>query len=169
MPILVVNTAPNIGRKSRSRHDSGFSLLEILIVLALLGLVIGLATPRLAVYSQALQFSKKSQGVIYSLKRQRADAVINKRARWILFEPGSLRAPVGNDVDVRPLELPKGWTGSGPPLYISAAGHCRASPAVILSDPASQRRAVYEILAPDCTAREIKAPLKDSPPEGLTP
>jgi len=159
MPISVTNTAPD-----RQNKERGFSLLEILIVLALLGLVIAIATPRLSVYAQALQFSKKSQGTIYSLKRHRAEAVINKRGRWIVFGDGSLPFQTGRDVDVFRFEIPEGWTASGPPIYISEGGHCRESPELVLSDSISQRRAAYEILTPDCTAREIKTPLETQNP-----
>jgi len=159
MPISVTNAA-----RDKPDKERGFSLLEILIVLALLGLVIGITTPRLAVYAQALQFSKKSQAAIYALKRYRADAVLRKRALWIVFEDTNLPLQRRNDVDVVPFEIPEGWSVSGAPLYISAAGHCRGSREVVLSDNAVQRRAVYEVLAPDCTAREIKAPIDDETP-----
>ncbi len=147
-----------------ARPEGGFSLLEVLIVLALLGLVMGIAAPRLTVYAQALQFSKISRGTIYSLKRDRADAVINKRARWVIIDKSRPPPPVQNDVDIIPLELPKDWTGRGGPIFISAAGHCRGVDRVVLSNPQSRREAAYEILSPDCTAREINAPAQEGPP-----
>lgn len=159
MPI----SEPKPARRKHSK-DSGFSLLEILIVLALLGLVIGIATPRLSVYAQALKFSKTSQGVMLSLKRQRADAVVNKRARWIIIEPAKRPSGPQNEADLVPLDLPEGWTASGAPIFISAAGHCRGVSKLSLFDPISQREAVYEVLSPDCTARDIKPALEDASP-----
>lgn len=164
MPILAIKSPLHLPslpppHLHQPRKERGFSLLEILIVLAILGLVIGITAPRLTVYAQALQFSKKSQGVIYSLKRHRAEAVVHKRARWLVFQDNAPPRPAHSDVDIIALDLPKDWTARGTPLFISAAGHCRGSHEIILSDPVSQRQAAYEILSPDCTAREIKAPL----------
>jgi len=156
------------GRSDAFYKERGFSLLEILIVLAILGLVVSLAAPRLTVYAQALQFSKKSQGVIYSLKRHRAEAVVNKRARWVMLGENAAQRTAQTSVDIVPIGLPEGWTAEGEPLFISASGHCRGSRQIIISDPISQRQAAYEVFSPDCTAQEIKAPLEpaeDGPDE----
>ena len=152
MPILAAKPIYEPKGKPTNK-TAGFSLLEMLIVLALLGLVIGISTPRLTLYASALEFSKKSQTIIYSLKRHRTQALINKRARLIIPNGQDSAPLIQNSTDQIALELPEGWTASGEPLYISASGHCRGG-LISLTGP-SQRTIDYRISSPDCTATEI--------------
>lgn len=131
------------------RKAAGFTLLEIMVVLALLGLLIGLVAPN---YVGQLERSSRRfaldqfQGQLAQLPRWArlsGDAIVLDK----LTEP---RTAGGEDI----LSLPEHWQATfTPPLRISAQQMCSTT-TIDISDDKGIPAARYQITGPDCMPAE---------------
>lgn len=110
-------------------HDDGFSLLEMLIVLAIMSLVISLAGLRTFNSVEAIRFDQAIKQIESDLKLQRAIAVVENRTYF--FSNGINN---GINVDtVNPNQTRFALTKldtisiSGDPIIIYSTGICSAS------------------------------------------
>ena len=104
------------------RNESGFSLLEILIVLAIMGLMMTLVAPRLVSSIEAVRFARTADLGAQQISQLRAQAILRKQP--VIFAPsGNLETDV-NAIGVSALDLPEGWSVSGDVMRISATGLC---------------------------------------------
>lgn len=102
----------------------GFTLMEMIIVLALSALVIGLAAPRLQATLDAVTRSGEREQVIRQIERLPLRA--RAQGRSIVRDPAQ---PPGArlDADVLP-DLPEGWSVIAlQPIQVEADGLCRES------------------------------------------
>ena len=124
------------------KGDGGYSLLELLVVLAITSLVIGVAGARVGTAVEAARFRQVAEGTLSDLQLLRARA-------WLDGERIDVIGADGNTV----FDLPDGVTASGTPLTISPTGTCPDAQLTIASEDG--RTARYQILAPDCRPQRL--------------
>lgn len=84
---------PHVSRGSLQRvarssaRRGGFSLVEILAAIAVLGILASIATPRIATMSRGLQVDAAAQQLAGDLERARTEAI--KRNRSVKVTPGT--------------------------------------------------------------------------------
>ncbi len=111
MPTLVTP------RRNRARRGGGVTLLELLVVLAIVGLVVAVAAPRMIQVSESLSAAGERRDVINRI------GALGYRARQ-QGEGFVLERLPANDGEV-PLSLPRGWTlQASEPVTWRANGVC---------------------------------------------
>jgi len=137
--------------KPEALKDSGFSLLEILIVLAIMGVMLSIAGTRMMSSIESARFARTVDAAIANIRLIRADAMLKAETRIILTSNISKSEQPRNQW--RSLSVPEGWTVIGSPLHIAANGICLGGEVRIISSDG--RFADYEILAPKCETRRL--------------
>ncbi len=124
--------------KRRAATWAGFTLLELLVVLAIVGIMVALVAPRLVGTVDAIQVS----GDRAEVARQIADLPVMAR-----LSGAGVR--LSKDADLAGfMVLPKGWSAHLlAPLDVSALGVCGAS-VVRVAGPRGVED--WQIRAPDC-------------------
>lgn len=103
---------------ARGRAARGFTLLELLIVLALIGLMTALVAPRLGRTYEAIAGSGEREEVYRQLER--LPRMARESGRRIEVAEGDAAGLAGW------LSLPEGWTATPlAPLQVQANGVCR--------------------------------------------
>ncbi|MBA3258712.1 MAG: GspH/FimT family pseudopilin [Gemmatimonadales bacterium] len=97
------------------RH--GFTLPEILMVLAILGLVMGIATPRMVALRDSLAVEQEAHRVVAAHRRARITSVVRGRPAVLTVGPDSMGIRVAGD----PADT---WGAQGP----AASGVALAGP-----------------------------------------
>lgn len=138
--------------KTRPEAESGFSLLEMLIVLAIMGLMLSLVGVRSITAIESTRFASTADGGIASIRLLRAEAMLNDMPLYVIGS-GTLALHNGQ---IRALDLPQGWTVSGDNILISKTGICNGGQ-LTLQDP-TNRRATYALSPPLCEPRRIETP-----------
>ncbi len=93
-------------------HDRGFTLVELLVVLAVLGMALALVAPRFAAGSPALAVRSAGQTLVAGLQLARNQAITENRAVVLRLE----RTTRAFEVDSRRRVLPDGIRLSRPDL-----------------------------------------------------
>lgn len=133
--------------EARPAWMRGFTLMEMIVVLALSALVIGLAAPRLQATLDAVTRSGEREQVIRQIERLPLRA--RAQGRSIVWDPAQ---PHGARLDAGVLpDLPDGWSVIAlEPVRVEADGLCRES-RVRVRGPDSQFDA--SVTSPFCDVR----------------
>jgi len=133
--------------KLRTESETGFSLLEMLIVLTIMALMLSLIGSRSVTAIESTRFAQTADAGIGSLKLLRVEAMLDNRPLLILGSniADAQTLPNGR---IRQLSLPEGWVVSGDNILISKTGICSGGQ-ITLQGP-SNRRATYKMSPPLC-------------------
>lgn len=127
-------------RSSRPGTTSGFSLLEILIVLVLVSIMVALVSPRLADTVRAVQGSGERAEVVRQL--QTLPLLARNGGEAITIARGDFLAAAG------PLQMPEGWMVQAmEPVVVAANGVCSRSRIRVEHDGVIEE---WLLLPPDC-------------------
>lgn len=133
------------------RHTAGFTLLEMLVVMALLGLLLAMVGPNFVG-----QLERSSQ----RFALDQIQAQVAQLPRWARltgqhFKLQQLTAPLmANNEEI--LSIPEGWSVTfTPTLMVSPNQICSASQAQVLGADGAVL-AQYAIESPTCSATEDK-------------
>lgn len=140
--------------QTATNPESGFSLLEMLIVLSIMGLMLSLVGARFMTSIESTRFARTADAGISSIKLLRAEAMLYNLPLRVIG--------TGEDAHIiarkhqRRLDLPKGWTVTGDTLVISKTGICSGGK-ITLQGP-STRKAIYQLAPPLCEPRRVPTP-----------
>lgn len=130
----------------RAAARDGYTLVEILIVLALLGLLSAIALPRLYTLFDVTRDSYRREDLLSQV------AALGYRA-WVDAKPYTLDA---DSLAARalPLEVPDGWQLSAePPIRFSSDGLCTGGVLSLQDGPRIYR---WQLDPPLCRPREYR-------------
>lgn len=127
-------------RRSAERTARGFSLLELLVVLAIVSIMVALVAPRLSGTVRAIATS----GERVEVARQIARLPLLARARG-----RAIAIDADAEVRVDGVEFPEGWkVSAASALNVAANGYCR--PGQVRVDNGDVHE-TWALAAPDCT------------------
>lgn len=136
-------TAP-FASQARAR---GFSLLEILVAMAIMGLLLAVAAPALGRHLEALSFDREADRVLRDVRALRLRALMERRE--IVFDPETPETHLG--------PLPERLRLSGDKIVFLSTGACIGGDLTV--EAINGRRRDIALTPPRC-ARE------ESPPAG---
>lgn len=117
----------------RALCQSGFTLLEMLFVMLVVGLLVGLTAPRFGAGIDRYEIRSQREHIEDQLRQ--LPRRVRLAARSLELPQQSLLSDLGDGAPV--LDLPPGWTiAFSPPLVISRLGACNETK-IVLSPPES--------------------------------
>ena len=136
------------------RFRAGFTLLELMIVLALLGLLTALAVPNLQRLFASVSTSTERQHILDQFEALGREALANGRAYVVFSETPDADTAAGYaDFERRPIDLPDAWRFRlDRPLLVRANGFCRGGELTLIHEDAPVLRAT---LAPPYCRVEV--------------
>lgn len=141
---------PGASRAARRRQRAaGFSLLELLIVLAVVGLLAALALPNLGQLYQSANLATEREHILNQIAALGREALLHRRS-YVVFGADSADAADPN-FQPRRLDLPPGWTLElDRPLRVRATGVCLGAQATLRHAAAAEPIARLELQPPYC-------------------
>lgn len=147
----------------RRRHDSasGFTLLEILLVVVFLGLMTGIAGPRLITLYERVVFSYRETDVLRQITDLGVAALTRGKELRLATQPPlppdptqrPRQAPLSRPAEEIKLGLPDGWRViADPPIEYRFDGYCNGGRVSIVSD---ERRTEWRLDAPHCRPQPV--------------
>lgn len=140
----------------KTRQDNGYSLLEILVVLAITSVMLTLVSVRLVQSIESNYFIQSSKAAIAEIKILRAQAILNSK-RFVLITDDTSDVFL-RDIDLdsqRRLNLPHEWSVLGQPVEISPFGFC--SGGVLTITDKKGRLLKYRLEPPKCEAVRFRS------------
>ncbi len=136
-----------------SDRRSGLSLLEMLVVLAILGMMVSLIGARLVTSVESTRFSRTADAAIAGIKIMRVEAMLAGMAYQIREIDANPSTEQRFNLQTRRFDLPDGWQHLGDVIRISETGFCSGG-RVTLKGP-SGRLATYQLDPPRCEGTRI--------------
>lgn len=128
------------------RRSFGFTLLEMLVVLALAGLLAGIVLPRMAGALRSLELTNQRAEIIAAVENLGYQAYLGGKRRIL---GGDAEADV-----VSPLAMPPGWRIEAPaPIRYDLRGTCSGGVLVLIRP--DRVRETYLLAPPDCRMQPI--------------
>lgn len=135
--------------KREYASETGFSLLELIVVLAIMSILLSLVSVRLFQSIEQANFVKSSRTAISSLQSVRARASLDRNSYLIVTDNSQIRERPGYDEDqIRYFDLPDGIAVYGEPIEILGSGFCKGGRLRFESE--SGQAVTFDLEAPDC-------------------
>lgn len=134
------------GRQGHERAQGGFSLIEMLIALALAAILIGLAAPSLRSLTGQSRISATINDFVYAMQSARSEAI--KRASFV--EICASRAPLGAEPGCDAPDFSIGWI-----VYADedGSGDREADEPVLLQNAVADDRFTFDSVNPAAASR----------------
>ena len=143
MPTSLHKKAPNLS------VEAGFSLLEIIVVLAIMALMLSLVGARMVSAIESNSFIRTSEAAIADILLVRSDAVLSGETRSFVTHSTAAAEMEARDLQsLRRFDVPEDWTVEGDIIDISASGVC--SGGYISIQNSQGRKVVFQLSPPKC-------------------
>jgi len=142
-------------RSKAPNSTSGFSLLELLVVLAIMSIVLSLAGARMFSSLESTRFFRTADAAVADVIRLRAEAMLGNESLTLITDSTPAESAADAPRKHRRLNVPAGWRVSGAPVTISAAGVCGGGQ-LRLQSPQG-RQIDYRLSPPKCTPERLIA------------
>lgn len=117
----------------------GFTLLEVVVVLALMALALGIVVPRLDVFTDSIAAAHERETIIEGIAALGLTA--RQNGQVIVFS---------GQTEPLPVQVPQGWSISvADPIRFYSSGACSGGVVILQS---GSRRFMYRLEAPRCRA-----------------
>ncbi|MEL6371106.1 MAG: type II secretion system protein [Pseudomonadota bacterium] len=138
--------APMISRRAR---QTGFSLFEMLAVLAIMGVILAVTAPSLGRIIDSYMFNSKADGFERGITALRVQAYTKGR-RFVLGAGAQI-----SEADNPPIAalIAAGWTFAGDDIVILETGVCLGGDIALIAP--SGRSRVYALDAPACEPKRV--------------
>lgn len=143
-----------LGRVTRIETDSGFSLLEILVVLAIMSVMMVLVGTRMTSAIEATRFFRVSENAVADIQTMRVRSMLHQYEHIIV--PPSHDLPTlkaWQDTKISTYDIPPDWAAEGDIIKISKHGICSGG-MISFTGPAG-RKVSYKLIGPSCTAERV--------------
>lgn len=146
--------SPPKQQRPTSRTDAGFSLLEIIVVLAIMALMLSLVGTRMVNAIESNSFIRTSEAAVADMLLVRADAMLSGEPRsFITHSVSQSEMDARTLQSLRRFDVPDNWTVEGSVIDISASGICSGG-YISIRNPQG-RRAVYKLTPPKCESSRV--------------
>jgi len=128
------------------REELGFSLLEILVVLAIMSILLSIGGSYMLGTMASVRFSQTSDAAISDILLYRHEAYVQGKEYYVVNHENDLQDL--RSAEIVKLNVPEGWKVSGDIIYISSRGLCMDG--TLNVEDTEGRSANYKILFPLC-------------------
>ena len=143
-----------LSHKLSDDKTAGFSLMEVLIVLAIMGLMLSVVNVRLVRTAETTYFNKTADAALSDIVLLRASAVLDEKPLLLVMDDSRLKLLTGSQKTIaHRLELPNGWRVEGDDIFISNTGTCFGGQIVIADN--TGRQAHYKLTPPVCESERF--------------
>ena len=144
MPTSRLNRA-----ETTSPDEAGFSLLEIIVVLAIMALMLSLVGARMVNTIDSNSFIRTSEAAVADVLIVRSDAMLSGEPRsFVTHSVNEDEMQARGLQSLRRFDVPEGWTVEGDVIDISPSGVCTGG--YISIKNAQGRKVVFRLSPPKC-------------------
>lgn len=145
-------------KQTQPSAEAGFSLLEIMVVLAIMGLMLSLVGARMVNSVESNSFIRTSEAAIADVLLVRSDAMLSGESRSFVTHSAAERDIKARDLQsLRRFDVPENWTVEGDIIDISPSGVC--SGGYISISNSQGRKAMFKLTPPKC--EPVRVSLQD--------
>ena len=138
-----------LSKASITQSEAGFSLLEIMVVLAIMGLMLSLVGARMVNTIESNNFIRTSNAAIADVLLVRSDAMLSGQMRSFVTHSASEDEMEARGLQtLRRFDVPDNWTVEGEAIDISPSGVCSGG-YISMTNPQG-RKAVFKLVPPKC-------------------
>jgi prepilin-type N-terminal cleavage/methylation domain-containing protein len=138
---------------------AGFSLIEVMVTLAIISIVVSVSTVALSNSLQGARFAAQSKAAVNEMRNFRARALLAGQSAVIITDTSA--DPSAFIQNIWRLPLPEDWRVEGEAIDISASGMCLGGDLTITGPHG--RRVEYRFSPPQCIPERIAAPVSKAP------
>ena len=132
--------------------ESGFSLLEILVVLAIIGVLLSVGGTFIIGSVESVRFSQTADESVSDILAHRNEAFLRGKTHYIINHQNFIEEQ--DSAEIVNWKTPDGWKVSGDVIRITDQGLCVVGGRVKIED-LSGRMATYEIQTPTCRIKKL--------------
>ena len=138
-------------KKYSSEDQLGFSLLEILVVLAIMSIMMVLVGTRMTSAIEATRFFRTVENAVADVQTIRVQSMLTQYEHILVTEDQSQPSyKEWQDVRLISYDVPSDWKVEGDIIKISKRGFCSGG-TISFTNPEG-RKASYVVLEPSCAA-----------------
>lgn len=134
----------------RSTKAAGFTLLEILVVLAIAGLLVSVTLPQMSGMAERVRIANERQAIVAEIENLGYRAYASGKT-FVIHAAGPASAP---GMPAMPLDLPEGWRlRTSKPISYGVNGVCSGGSIELVGPDRHVER--YQLKPPQCRAMPV--------------